>query len=157
MFEDAASLAEVRDAAWRCAYSGLLSEDAIERQLSGSAERFASLLQRSPDFLCLQVAEFAGHPAAFSVVRPQGRSDDLAGSELTSLYVHPNFQRRGLGSALLLEAERLTGQQDPLYLWVLERNYSALEFYFALGFSPDSGVCELHPSGLRMLRLIKMP
>jgi len=47
------------------------------------------------------------------------------------LYIRPEWQRRGLGSALLAQA--MTGQQW-LHLRAFQRNVPALRFYAARGF-----------------------
>jgi putative acetyltransferase len=47
------------------------------------------------------------------------------------LYVHPNFHRKGVGSALLAKA--MNGRAH-LKLWVFQKNEAAIRFYVAPGF-----------------------
>jgi GNAT superfamily N-acetyltransferase len=48
------------------------------------------------------------------------------------LYVRPDAQRAGIGSALLEEAKR--GRPNGLRLWVFQRNHAARAFYARHGF-----------------------
>jgi len=52
---------------------------------------------------------------------------------LSQLYVLPEWQRRGVGTALLGVA--LSTSPDPLELWVFARNEAAREFYRGHGFT----------------------
>lgn len=152
---DAPALAEVNRAAWQGAYAGLFSERFLSERFSGAEDRFASLLSRSPDYLSLWVAQADDAPVGFVCVRPEGRSEDLEGSELTSIYIHPDYQRMGAGSLLLSAALRESEGRPSLYLWVFERNLAALSFYHAKGFAPDGGFCQWHPGNQGLMRLVK--
>lgn len=50
---------------------------------------------------------------------------------LDHLYVHPDHQNEGLGSALMA---RVMAAKDSLHLWVFQRNVGAMRFYERLGF-----------------------
>jgi ribosomal protein S18 acetylase RimI-like enzyme len=56
----------------------------------------------------------------------------LGDDELEQLYVHPDAQSRGLGSALLDRAKERRPQ--GLQLWVFQRNEGARRFYERHGF-----------------------
>ena len=47
------------------------------------------------------------------------------------LYIHPAYQRRGLGRALLAQAKARFAE---LQLWTFQRNHRAIAFYEANGF-----------------------
>ncbi len=52
--------------------------------------------------------------------------------ELTHLYVAPEAQNQGIGSALLEHAK--AESPDGLYLWVFQKNEGARRFYERHGF-----------------------
>ena len=56
----------------------------------------------------------------------------LGDEHLDHMYVHPDFQNRGAGSALLHEA--LRHRPNGLRLWVFQRNAQARRFYERHGF-----------------------
>lgn len=63
------------------------------------------------------------------------------GTQICELYVDPFFTGGGIGAALLEEA--CAGIDQP-WLWVLEKNDSAIRFYERHGFR-DTGIRELEP------------
>ena len=69
------------------------------------------------------------------------------GQEVADLWVHPSFQRRGIGSLLLgiCEEEIRTAGHDTARLLYTEYNVAAPLFYRARGYrevsrSPDTGI-----------------
>ena len=68
------------------------------------------------------VAEVDGAVAAFLALAER----------VDHLYVHPDHQRQGLGSALLRSAQ---SARPRLELWVFQRNTDAIAFYEAHGFA----------------------
>ena len=55
----------------------------------------------------------------------------LDGALLEHLYVHPDFQRRGVGAALIAKAREL--RPDDFRLWVFQQNAQARRFYESHG------------------------
>jgi ribosomal protein S18 acetylase RimI-like enzyme len=56
----------------------------------------------------------------------------LEGKELTNLYVHPNYQVRGVGTALLARVQATAS--EGLRLWTFQQNEGAVRFYERHGF-----------------------
>lgn len=59
----------------------------------------------------------------------------IRGEEIGALYLHPGWWRLGLGRALLVRllANLRRGGAPGAYLWALEANHRARDFYLALG------------------------
>jgi ribosomal protein S18 acetylase RimI-like enzyme len=109
-----------------------------------AAEYLAQMLDRCHDYAgTILVAECAGAVAGFVTVLakvPFEELDDPPGEYalVTDLLVRESFRRRGLGGALLREAERcarLAGAAE-LRVGVLSTNYSARGLYRGAGFVP---------------------
>jgi GNAT superfamily N-acetyltransferase len=75
------------------------------------------------------LAEEDGRPLGFLAIR-RSRSDGW--ETLERLYVEPEAQNRGVGTALLDKAKAL--RPDGLHLWVFQRNEGARRFYERHGF-----------------------
>jgi ribosomal protein S18 acetylase RimI-like enzyme len=75
------------------------------------------------------LAEEDGRLLGFLAIRRSRRDDREV---LESLYVEPDAQNRGVGTALLDKAKAL--RPDGLYLWVFQRNEGARRFYERHGF-----------------------
>ena len=71
----------------------------------------------------LWVAEMDHHPVAFIAMRNEF---------IDQLYVHPDYQNRGIGRALLDHARQLS--PDHLWLYTLQININACAFYEKYGF-----------------------
>jgi GNAT superfamily N-acetyltransferase len=75
------------------------------------------------------LAEENGRRLGFLTIR-QSRTEGW--DVLERLYVEPDAQNRGVGTALLDRAKAL--RPDGLYLWVFQRNEGARRFYERHGF-----------------------
>jgi putative acetyltransferase len=72
------------------------------------------------------IAELDGRPAGIGALV-------LSNSELRACYVVPSAVRRGVGTAIVAEIERIARQYGLVYLQ-LESSLSAERFYTALGY-----------------------
>ena len=75
------------------------------------------------------LAEENGRPLGFLAIR---RSDQNRGEVLEKLYVDPEAQNRGVGTALLDQAKAM--RPDGFVLWVFQENEGARRFYERHGF-----------------------
>lgn len=69
------------------------------------------------------VLEIAQRPVAFMAIK---------GDFIDHLYVHPDYQNRGIGKAFLQHARQLS--PDHLWLYTLQANVNACAFYEKNGF-----------------------
>ncbi|MGN0849370.1 MAG: GNAT family N-acetyltransferase [Victivallaceae bacterium] len=87
---DAGVMALLYVSSWRSAYTGIVPDDYLKLKLSGAEEKFKHLLAESP----------LGHYLILSGGTPAGilSAGELADQyELRGLYIHPEFQRCGVG------------------------------------------------------------
>jgi GNAT superfamily N-acetyltransferase len=133
---DSAAIALLHAESWRSAYRGILSDDYLDNRVHSERAivwqtRFSEKSSK-PFFVIL--AEMGSDLAGFACVFPD--EDPTFGSYVDNLHVAPQLTRQGIGRRLLIEvARRLIGDQTPggLYLWVMEENFKARQFYSAVG------------------------
>lgn len=128
---DAEAIAALHAASWRRHYRGAYADAYLDGDVT--SERLAVWSSR----LCSSVAQ----TATVLAETPDGLAgfahvildaDERWGALLDNLHVAAAYQRRGIGSLLMADAARAVGC-DAMYLWVLEQNAPARDFYRALG------------------------
>jgi ribosomal protein S18 acetylase RimI-like enzyme len=132
---DADAIAALHTESWRRTYRGMMTDafldgGALANRQSVWRER---LSVRDPrQFVC--VAEDGGRIAGFICLF--GDDDSVWGSYIDNLHVVYDLHGRGVGRALMREAARWLGEAHPdsgVWLWVMEANTRAREFYDRLG------------------------
>jgi GNAT superfamily N-acetyltransferase len=135
--EDAASISEVRVAAWQKAYRGLLPDAFLDALDPGAhqARLRTALASAQPPYVTTVATVLSG-VAGFAMWGPPRHATSASTGELWALNVHPLHWRQGLGRALLAEALRdaLAQGLSWLELWCLAGNRSAGLFYESHGF-----------------------
>ncbi len=125
--QDAGAIAGVHVETWQAAYAGLLPQGVLDGLSQRRQTRRWRRAIHNPEGELGQVfvADADGIAGFGSANRGTG--------EITTLYVHPEAQRRGIGRLLFVRmAEFLDG---PVSLWVLDGNLAA-GFYARLGGRP---------------------
>lgn len=135
--DDAAGVARVYVDAWRDAYAGILSDNALLRMTyKRSTTEWTWVIKHRQDVQPVLVARDAGEVVGMvSVGLSRGRDRPPAGAfeestldqpvgEVYTLYVAPEHQNRGIGRRLLAAGlETLAGRSAPrAFLWVLRDN-----------------------------------
>lgn len=119
--EDISRIAEILVFVKRMNYRSIFRNDAVsfgEIQVIPVAEEYSK-----PEMLDnIWVCESEGFVKG--IIR-------IVNKEVVELYVEHFFQGQGIGAELLEFAKR---EHDVRYLWVLEKNTSAIRFYEAHGF-----------------------
>jgi len=146
---DVAAIAWLHADSWRRSYRGIysdayLDDDVDAERLAAWTERFA---RPRPDQRTV-LAEDDGELVGF--VHTLLDDDPTWGALLDNLHVRADWQRRGLGSALVTASARAVVDERPgraLYLWVLERNARARAFYAARGGAEVERAEETAPDG----------
>lgn len=137
---DAPALAQVHVAAWHVAYQGLVPVTYLENftlQKREAAFRAAIAAGTEETYLAVENGRAVG-----ILTIGASRDADLdvhTCGEIWGIYLLPTEWRRGLGKALVQEAERILRDRgsQKIVLWVLEGNTAARAFYTAMGFCPD--------------------
>lgn len=120
---------------WTATYTDLISQAQIDYML---AERYDATLIRAqlkdPKH-AWRLASQAANPIGFAHARLES---DIC--KLDKLYIHPDFQRRGIGRALLNEVKTfaVSHAAAKLYLQVNRGNHAAIAAYQRYGFT----ICE---------------
>jgi ribosomal protein S18 acetylase RimI-like enzyme len=139
---DAVGIAKVQVDAWRDAYVGLLPDQAlIDMNATKASPRWMRIIVQMGDPRQFCVAVYGGKVIGFCHGGAQRRALDPMRrrrpnvAEIYTLYVDPNFQGCGIGSALLLRVSRHLGDAgySSLVLSMLSGNRIARRFYEHLG------------------------
>lgn len=124
---DAIAVAELHTASWRDVYRGMLPDDYLANSVEIDLHERWTKIDIQPDDHVL-VAEDDGITGFIAVwVRPDPFIDNL--------HVHPAMRSMQIGKKLMqTAAERLMANgHRSVYLWVLEKNTRARDFYERLG------------------------
>jgi GNAT superfamily N-acetyltransferase len=168
---DARAVAELRIAAWRAAYGGLVPDTELAAMdLDSEADRIRAqwTVHPGPDGPWSVVACTAGTVAGFATWGPYRRQPNHAevgagtpatGSravgEVYGMCVHPQHWGTGAGHALMTEALDTLGRDGfaPVRLWVLTGNLRARQFYERAGFHADGASALFHAGEARVPEL----
>lgn len=137
---DAQRLAWIRTASWREAYADLIGLRTLERMNSDDGDRMLRAVTQQQEGRRVWIAEDEqGTAVGYAWCGPQTNRRVVAHEraffgEIYELYLHPQWQRRGIGTKLLVHAIwRLVDEGlHPPMLWVLGGN-RARRFYEGLG------------------------
>ena len=133
---DVGAIAQLHADSWRSTYRGILSDDYLDNRVHSERAilwqtRFS---EKSGKAFFVILAEMGSDLSGFACVFPD--EDPTFGSYVDNLHVAPQLTRQGIGRRLLVEvARRLIADETPggLYLWVMEKNLKARQFYSAVG------------------------
>lgn len=151
---DVEAIREVAHVAWEHTYSQIMKPQTRASFLAEfyTAEALRKALRVSPGGLW--VAEEAGLVLGFIQVVPML---DKPGLEITRLYVLPDKQRSGVGSALLAEVTK-TFSGFPFWALIESDDESAVCFYLRKGFSRRRTLSlNLYGEELRFVEFYRRP
>ena len=143
--DDALAIATVQASTWRATYRGLLDDDALDAlDPVANSERYRAHLElplpeRHVETLVATVSGAVVGYVAYGPQRTPADAVDGGLGELHALYVLPEHQGRGLGTALLSAAcagLRRRGCARAV-LWVLTGNAATRAFYERHGWVRD--------------------
>jgi putative acetyltransferase len=133
---------EIHERAVRGLATSHYAPDVIEGWAVAPTEENVQDLMMNPDDEIRLIADVDGTPRGMGALV-------LAGSELRACYVDPRDARRGCGSAIVREIERLA-KAHGLTRLQLAASLNAEPFYASLGYSVRERSEVTLPNGLRM-------
>ncbi len=138
---------------WKSAYKGIVPQDYLDNI---DEKRWSGFL--SAELSRLWLASDGERIVGTSTYSP-ARDKKFGGwGEIISIYLLPQYARRGIGTKLLKASmdSLFLMRYKKIYLWVLEENYTARDFYTKSGFYPNGDTREIVIGGKRLaeIRLI---
>lgn len=133
--EDAKKIAALHAASWRVAYRGALTDEYLEHDADADRQSlWLHRLQAPRDDQFVVIAEDQREVLGFACLFAQEHEE--WGSLLDNIHVSRGCQGRGIGTALLAAVAQWCSARAPasgVYLWVLQSNVAAQQFYGNLG------------------------
>jgi ribosomal protein S18 acetylase RimI-like enzyme len=129
--EDIPDVQKVAIASWKSTYEGIIPAE-IQKRFLRTAYREAMMKKRL-DRSFLFVAEADGKIVGFAdylPVKPDGTA------ELSAIYLYPEYQGKGLGTALLMEGIKNLENVKAISADVEKENKMGVAFYQDKGFQP---------------------
>jgi ribosomal protein S18 acetylase RimI-like enzyme len=131
---DAAPVAHLHADSWRRHYRGAYADSFLDGDVAADRRAVWSARLAGPANSRTVLAEDDTGPVGF--VHVVFDDDERWGSLIDNLHVAVGRQRGGIGTALMARAATAVAEQaanPAMYLWVLEQNTAAQQFYRALG------------------------
>ena len=132
---DSAAVALLHAESWRRHYRGAYSDAYLDGDIvADRLEVWFGRMAQPREDRCTIVAETDGQLVGF--VHTVLDADPLWGALIDNLHVTAGLKRKGIGSVLLQQAAQLVAERRPslgMFLWVLEQNVDAQQFYAARG------------------------
>ncbi len=147
--KDAEAIAHLHAASWRENFRGTYADEyldgaVVEDRRRVWQERLTAPASNQSVILAMNGADLAGFVCAY------GAHNTQLGSFIDNLHVSGRHQRSGIGRQLMRRiAEDLCAEYGEIgvYLWVLENNSNARQFYEVLGASNSQVREESTPDG----------
>ncbi|HEY3780133.1 MAG TPA: GNAT family N-acetyltransferase [Fimbriimonadaceae bacterium] len=152
---DAQEIAIVHVKAWQKSYAGIVPDHVLDNlSIESRTKRWEEILVNPETKSTTWVLEADGHILGWCSIGPNRDegSSELSG-EVWAMYVHPDAQRKGVGTALMqqaISALRNAGYEDAI-LWVLTNNTQGRFFYEATGWKETLATKEIEMGGTALL------
>lgn len=128
-FTDINQVQKIAKVSWNATYEGIIPLEVQDNFLKSAYndEQMKLRLERSVIYFAEIEGEVTGF-ANYSPVRDDGKV------ELAAIYLHPDFQGQGIGTALLQRAITELDGLKEIYINVEKDNTIGMDFYKAKGF-----------------------
>jgi ribosomal protein S18 acetylase RimI-like enzyme len=140
--KDSEIISKLHALSWKTAYKGIVPQEYLdELKYDFWVDAFQNWI--SNNILTVQLL-YRNETPAGCIAYGKARDENYLGwVEIVSIYIHPDYWRRGYGHKLLETAildMKKRGYQN-CYLWVLRENHSAQKFYEKHGFYYNDEEC----------------
>lgn len=127
--EDTKQVQDVAQKSWHSTYDGIIPRNIQENflKVAYSDEMMEKRLNESLIFVAVMENKIVGF-ANFTTVNNAGQA------ELSAIYLYPNYQGKGIGTALLQQGIETLKNVKTIYIDVEKENNSGTIFYKAKGF-----------------------
>lgn len=127
---DALTISEISVKTWKNAYTGLLPQELLKNRKVD--EKRINSWKENISNPCYTVLVYEKNKICGYLWAGKKRDDISVPYEVYAIYVSPEYQRLGIGQALLKEYKKIISNQ-PFYLYMLKGNASASAFYKKMG------------------------
>ena len=136
--------------AWQEAYRGIVSDRWLDTM---TVEATTARARKSPENTL--VAKDKDKVVGFAVYSPSRDEDLPDAGEVDAIYVLSEYYGRKVGYRLMNEAISRLGNCKTIFVWVLEKNERAINFYHKYGFEFDGAKREWNLAGpVTLVRMI---
>lgn len=156
--DDAPNMANIHARSLETAYKGIIPEEYIKQQSSKRLALWENIMSKENSIH--YVISCDNMPVGMMTVGDVQREnievkDDLGIDEsfyeLHGIYLHPDYYRKGIGTAAMAFAfgKAIAANKTNILLWVFEENVSSIKFYEKCGFTAD-GASKIYNCGKEM-------
>lgn len=142
---DAAIIAQIHTSSWQAAYSGIVPDEILIGL--DPVKRSQKLKIQINEFPESYGIVYKGEdPAGFICFGPSRDQDRLErDGEIYAIYLHPKFYHQGIGTQLILWGEIELSKKgfQRIFIWVLEKNINAINFYQKNNYVFDGTIKEI--------------
>ena len=148
--EDAEHIAHIHICSWQKMYRDFIPETILQNlSLKERTQQWYDLIRQKVKVL---VIEINNQMVGFvSICAFRDLDEDASLGEISAIYLHPDYWRKGLGTKLCLAALSELEKQGykKVLIWIFEANIQARKFYEALGFtvSNSTKLAEFYEGG----------
>ena len=152
LLKDAIVISNIHAVSWKVAYRDIVPQKYLDELQS---DFWVSAFQNWINNKILTVKQICENDTPVGCISyGESRDEKLPNwGEIVSLYIHPDYFRKGYGQQLLdiaLNDLRKDGFQK-CYLWVLEKNKNARDFYEKNEFQCNQDIYNLEIMGKKLM------
>lgn len=156
---DSTAIANFHAESWRNAYRGMFSAKYLDEDIFAERRRIWDERFQNPkptQYVIVAEDDQSPTPHMIGFACAFANDDPRWGSYLDNLHVLPTLKRQGIGTKLIAQVAAWCAEIEPnrgMYLFVLETNLDARNFYERIGGAPVEELFWTAPDGNRLKEL----